>query len=222
MYGIYDNKKNSFINVINVEDTGYIDIYGEIKPINNKGDDETSVSVYGFNEAIKNLGDVSKIIVSINSIGGDVFEGITIHNILKRHKANITVNIEGYALSIASLIAMAGDTINMSDNSYMMIHCASTMVAGDPKELREMAETLDKIDDIICNSYFDKSKISKFELKNMMKKETWLNAEDCKKYGFIDNITTGKKISACADHKKINKYRNAPSTLISNHSRYYL
>lgn len=199
-----------------------INLYGIVKSERDKSEDETIISTKFLKTELEDVSTDEDLIINLNSPGGDVFEGITIFNMLKRHKGKVTIYVVEQACSIASVIAMAGDTINMSDNSFMMIHCASTMIVGEPQELREMAETLDKIDDIICNSYYDKVKISKFNIKDMMKEETWLNAEDCKKYGFIDNITTDKKISACADHKKINKYRNAPPTLKSNNSSYYL
>lgn len=199
-----------------------INLYGIVKSERDKSEDETIISTKFLKTELEDVSTDEDLIINLNSPGGDVFEGITIFNMLKRHKGKVTIYVVEQACSIASVIAMAGDTINMSDNSFMMIHCASTMIVGEPQELREMAETLDKIDDIICNSYYDKVKISKFNIKDMMKEETWLNAEDCKKYGFIDNITTDKKISACTDHKKINKYRNAPSTLKSNNSSYYL
>jgi len=89
-------------------------LYGEIS--------DWDVSAKGVNDALVAVGDTSEVTVRINSGGGDVFEGIAIYNMLAAHQANIRIVIEGAALSIASLIAMAGDTIAMASNALFMIH----------------------------------------------------------------------------------------------------
>ncbi|RYF52821.1 MAG: Clp protease ClpP, partial [Comamonadaceae bacterium] len=103
--------------------------------------DET-VSAKSFLQELNAL-DVDDITVRINSLGGSVPDGIAICNAMKRHKAKVTVEIDGIAYSIASLIAMGGDTINMASNALMMIHAPWTYAAGNSAELRELADQLD-------------------------------------------------------------------------------
>ncbi len=87
--------------------------------------------------------DADEITVRINSMGGSVPDGLAIHNAIKRHKATITVEVDGVALSIASLIAMAGDKVHMAANSMLMIHAPWTYADGNSAELRAMADQLD-------------------------------------------------------------------------------
>ena len=106
---------------------------------------------------LQGLGDdISKLNVYINSPGGSVFEGMAIFNILDRKKRcgmNINVVIDGMAASIASVIAMAGTTITMSENSFFMIHTASSSCWGNAKDMEEEADVLRKIDTQIKTAY---------------------------------------------------------------------
>jgi ATP-dependent protease ClpP protease subunit len=90
--------------------------------------------------------------VRINSPGGQVFEGVAIHNALARHDALVNVHIDGMALSIASLIAMAGDTINIAENGIMMIHDPWTWVQGNAADMRKEAENLDRVKEGMLSS----------------------------------------------------------------------
>lgn len=137
--------------------------------------------------------DVKEIIVKINSPGGDAFEGITIYNMLKEAKAKITVEILGAALSAASIIAMAGDEVKMAKNAMLMIHNPFTGAHGDANKLRKTAETLDQLTDNLANIYKAKTGIDVKQLKKMMDDETWLNAIQAKKQGFIDKVMDTSK-----------------------------
>jgi ATP-dependent Clp protease, protease subunit len=127
--------------------------------------------------------------VHINSGGGDVFESIAIHNILKNHKATINVYIDGYAASGASVIAMAGDKVIMPRNTMMMIHKAWTLAAGNAKELRKIANDLEKIDTAVLESYTSRFVGDRSELERLLDEETWLTAEECKILGLCDEIS---------------------------------
>ena len=105
-----------------------IDIYGFIDNVTVEG---MTISPQTIKDQLKAMGDVDEIIVNINSNGGDVFSGVAIYNMLRRHNAHITINIDGLAASIASVIAMVGDTVNMPGNAMMMVHNAWTEIAGD-------------------------------------------------------------------------------------------
>ena len=138
---------------------------------------------------------VSAINVYINSYGGSVKEGLAIYNQLLRHKAHKHVYIDGYACSIASVIAMCGDTITMAKNALMMIHNASMGVFGTSEELRKAADDLDVINAASCSTYLDRAgdKLTEETLKAMLDRETWLNAEQCIGYGLADDILQKKE-----------------------------
>ena len=147
---------------------------------------ETSANT--FREELAKYADIAEIKLYINSEGGSVFEGTAIYNQLKRHPAKKTVYIDGYACSIASVIAMAGDEIIMPRNALMMIHNAWRLAFGNAAELRKAADDLDIINTAGKQAYLLKAgeKIDSEELTRMMDAETWLTAEDCIRYGLAD------------------------------------
>src|SRR5699024_3514396 len=184
--------------------TNTIDIYGEVYA------DDNSVK-----EQLANMRSSKEITVNINSVGGDVFTGISIYNMLKRHKAKIIVNVDGLAASIASVIAMAGDVIRMPSNSMMMIHNAMTMVAGNANDLRSTADLLEKVTDTLMSAYLDRSdKLERNELKALLDAETWLSAEEAKELGLIDAVITSKKIAACASKGELSMFNKVPASVL--------
>ena len=132
--------------------------------------------------------DVENIDVYINSNGGVVDTAIAINNALKRHKAKVTVNIDGIAASAATLITCAGDTVRMPKNALFMIHNPSTIAMGDSEEMRKQADVLEKYKNSITETYLQKVNIDKEKLSELMDSESWLSAEEALKYGFIDEI----------------------------------
>lgn len=139
--------------------------------------------------AIRSAGEFDQVNVYINSCGGDVREGLAIMNNLKRVSKPVHVYVDGFAYSIASVIAMAGDKVIMPSNTTMMIHNAMWGVYGNSKELRKSADDLDIINDASCNSYLIKSqKLSRDELNELLNAETYLSAEKALEYGFCDEI----------------------------------
>jgi len=128
----------------------------------------------------------SQINVRINSVGGDVFQGFAIHNLLKEHDAEIVVKVDGLAASSASIIAMAGDKIHMADNAMMMIHNPWSMAMGESKDMIKTAELLDKIKDSIVTTYHNKTQIDSDQLSDMMDSETWLTTPEAINQGFAD------------------------------------
>lgn len=160
-------------------------IYGDI--YDSWWSDETNSAV-SLKDKLLELGDINEINLHINSLGGDVFEGLAMFNLLKQHKANVKVYIDGIAASIASVIAMAGDTIYMPKNSMMMIHNCWSYACGNSKEFRKLADDLDKIMEASIESYMSKINITKEELKELLDNETWLTAQECFDMGFADEI----------------------------------
>ena len=132
--------------------------------------------------------DVENINVYINSNGGVVDTAIAINNALRRHKAKVTVNIDGIAASAATLITCAGDTVRMPKNALFMIHNPLTIAMGDSEEMRKQADVLEKYKNSIMETYLQKVNIDKEKLSELMDNESWLSAEEALKYGFIDEI----------------------------------
>ncbi|MED3563463.1 Clp protease ClpP [Bacillus xiapuensis] len=179
--------------------------------------DETDTSASSFKKDLDNLGDVSNINLYVNSPGGSVFEGVAIHNMLKRHKAKVNVHVDGLAASIASVIAMAGDTINMPKNSMLMIHNAWTFTWGNSAELRKAADDLERINQSAIQSYLQKagSKLTEDKVKELMDAETWLSADEALSYGLCDVVLEANQMAASISEDFISKYKNIPKQLIS-------
>jgi len=140
----------------------------------------------------------SQIDLHINSPGGEVFEGIAIYNLIKQHPAQVTTYIDGLAASIASVIALAGDTIYMAENALMMIHNPYGMVMGMAEDMRKMADRLDIVRDSISKAYISKTGKKEEEINALMESETWMDAEEAMELGFIDDITEKMDMAACA------------------------
>lgn len=171
---------------------------------------DEGIAAKDFAAELSDLGNITDIALRINSAGGSVFEGLTIHNLLKAHPATVTCYIDGLAASIASVIAMAANKICMPENALMMIHNPSGLVMGTAEEMRKMADTLDVIRGSIQAAY-KRTNMSDEELSAMMTAETWLTAADCVEKGFADEMTTAVKAAANYDLKG---FKNAPSALI--------
>ncbi|HHY1719493.1 TPA: head maturation protease, ClpP-related, partial [Escherichia coli] len=143
------------------------------------------------------LGDITHINLHINSPGGDVFEGIAIFNALKNHGAAITVYVDGVAASMASLIAMAGDTVIMPENAFMMIHKPWGISGGDAEKMRTYAERLDKLESVMVPVYAQKTGKTTDEIAAMLADETWMSGAECLAHGFADQVTPAVKAMAC-------------------------
>ncbi len=139
-----------------------------------------------------------QIDLHINSPGGAVFDGITIYNLLKQHPANITTYIDGLAASIASVIALSGDKVIMAENALWMMHNPSGMVIGNSNDMRSMADVLDKIRESTMTAYVSKSGKSNEDIITMLDAETWMNADEAKEAGFVDEISEEMDMAACA------------------------
>ena len=147
------------------------------------------LSAKQFVQDLAALGDVEQITVRINSIGGEVFEGVAIYNALKDHPATVTVQIDGIAASVASVIAMAGSKVVISPLAMIMIHNPAVMAFGEAPDLRRAADLLDKITESVAIPAYARTKLSPDELKAAMAAETWYSAEEAVAAGFADEIT---------------------------------
>ncbi len=186
-----------------------------------QGEDEVEVIIYDeigiwgitakdFIDDFKKIPPTATINLRINSRGGDVFDGLAIHNILKRHSGQINVTVDGIAASIASLIAMAGDKIVMPENTFMMIHDPLGFAFGDAEDMRELAENLDKIKSGLVSSYVAKSGQEPEKISELMADETWLTAKEAKDLGFADEVIAAVRLAARAD---LHRFKQPPDAL---------
>ena len=161
--------------------------------------------------SIKQLPKSNVINVRINSAGGDVFEGVAIYNTLRRQNAKIKVDVDGMALSAASVVAMAGHEVHMADNAIMMIHNPWTIMAGDAEHLRQMADTLEKTKNQVVKSYAMKTGLTEQDISQLMDAETWMTAEEAVSNGFADTTAPAMAIAAKFD---VNRFKNIPKWAI--------
>lgn len=197
--------KNNWYNINNAAGKA-ADIY-IFDEIGNYG-----ITAQKFINDIKELKDMP-INLRINSLGGDVFDGMAMYNVIKRREAKTTVYIEGIAASIATIIALGADEVIMAENSLFMIHNAWGGIMGDAKEMRKSAETLDKISSELTDIYSKKTGLSYDALSAMMDEETWLNAEEAYEFGFVDTISNAIKVAAKYD---VSKFKNITEEEIKN------
>lgn len=127
-----------------------------------------------------------KILLRVNSPGGNVFEGVACANALRAHPAEVTVQVDGIAASIASVIAMAGDRVVLQPQAMLMIHEAAGLCAGNAQDMQEMADLLDKISGNIADAYVAKAGGTRDEWRAAMVKETWFTAEEAVAAGLAD------------------------------------
>ena len=170
------------------------------------------VTAQEFINDIKDLKDLP-LNLRINSLGGDVFDGMAMYNVIKRREAKTTVYIEGIAASIATIIALGADEVVMAENSLFMIHNAWGGTMGEAKDMRKTAETLDKISGELTDIYRKKTGLSYDVLSEMMDEETWLNAEEAFELGFVDTISDSIKVAAKYD---VSKFKNITQEQIQN------
>ena len=177
---------------------------------------ESETSANYIKSQLESAKNITQINIYINSYGGEVKEGLGIYNLLKRQVAQKTVYIDGFACSVASVIAMAGDKVIMGTNTLMMIHHASMGCYGNAEELRKAANDVEVIDSASCSSYLAKAgdKLNAEMLKELLDGQTWLNAEQCLQYGLCDEIT-GKEDTAITAAKQ--RFKTAMKFEIEQH-----
>lgn len=159
--------------------------------------------------------DVEELTIRVNSYGGSVPEGIAIHNAIKRHKAKTTIAIDGIAASIASLIAMAGDTVEMAENALLMVHAPWGFAMGNSKEMREYADHLDTWSKAMATSYAAKTGMSEDEVMALLTDgvDHFYTAEEAKDAGFVDSVTASLALAAHIDRAAVAaRFKTMPAT----------
>lgn len=199
------NQKSWFRMQAKEDQTADIYIYDEIGG--------WGISARRFTEDLISLGNLSHINLHIHSPGGEVFDGIAIYNQLKNHSATITVYIDGLAASIASVIAMVGDTVIMPKNAMMMIHKPWGVSWGDANDMREYADLLDKLENVLIPAYVAKTGKTTEEITAMLEQETWLDGDECVEHGFADKVIEPVKAMASLTSKRIEEFSSMPSAI---------
>lgn len=197
--------------------------------VENKGNRRSLVSIFdniggGFFSAgftakaldkqLRDAGELDDIDVEINSNGGEAFEGFAVYNILKNHSAKVHVKIIGIAASIASVIAMAGDDIEIAENGFIMVHAPRAFDGGDAKRFRKTADMLDKVNDNIVKSYVNRTGGKEEDIRAMVEDETWMTAEEAVEKGFADSVSDKVKAVAFIGDR-YGMFANLPALLVA-------
>lgn len=148
----------------------------------------------------------SEIRLRINSPGGDVFDGIAIHNLLRSHTARVTTHVDGLAASIASVIALAGDRVVMEPHSQLMIHDASGFCYGQAADMRELADMLDRHSDNLAGVYAERAGGTVAEWRERMRGEAWFSADEAVAAGLADEVGQRRNDDGDADPAVTNSW----------------
>lgn len=137
------------------------------------------------------------VIIRLNSVGGDAFEGIEMYNYLKNHPSHITVEVTGQAASAATFILCGADTAIMNTGTVMMIHEASTLCWGNKADIKKIVQALETIDQSILTIYTERTGQTAEQITQWMTDEKFFTADEAVRYGFADEIK--KKAEPSAD-----------------------
>lgn len=135
------------------------------------------------------------VTVNINSPGGDMFEGLAIYNLLREYEGKVTVKVLGLAASAASIIAMAGDDIQIGRGAFLMIHNCWVYAMGNRHDLSQIAADMEPFDKAMRDIYSYRSGLSAEDIAEMMDGETYIGGSDAVDKGFADRLLSADEIS---------------------------
>ncbi|WP_157014890.1 head maturation protease, ClpP-related [Mesorhizobium xinjiangense] len=158
--------------------------------------------------ALRAIGD-QEVFVDLNSPGGDFFEGVAIYNALRAHPHKVTVRILGLAASAASVIAMAGDDIQIGKAGFLMVHNAWVIAIGNRHDLVEAAKVMEPFDDAMATVYSDRAGVKKAKAAEWMDNETWFNGEQAVAEGLADAFLPADQVSEDKTRAEAGKAVNA-------------
>lgn len=181
-------------------------MYGDIG--NSWYDDGITAS--DVDNALRQAGN-KDVIVRLNSPGGSAFDGVSIYNRLVQHPGKVTVYVDGYACSSASIIAMAGDEIIMGEGSMLMIHEASTFVYGTKDDFTAQANMLAELESGIIDIYMNKANVSREKVTELVNAETWFSSTSALEIGFATSIAS----SVVEDEKQSEEIQNLKSIILN-------
>lgn len=170
-------------NTINILDVIGEDMFGE------------GITSRRVSAALRRIGD-QEVFVDINSPGGDFFEGVAIYNMLRQHSQKVTVRVLGLAASAASVIAMAGDEIQIGQTGFLMVHNAWVVAVGNRHDMAEAAQVLEPFDDAMAALYAAQSGATKAQAAEWMDNETWFNGEQAVAAGLASALLPGDAVQS--------------------------
>lgn len=184
-------------------------IYGEIGG--------WGITANEFIQDLKAIDDgVSPVVVAFNTIGGDLFDGLAIHNALNRLGERCTARVDALAASAGSVAACGAHRLVMASNAMLMVHNPWTWTSGDAEDLRRVADVLDQTFEAIIAAYKAKAPgIDDAELRRMVNDETWLTAQEALALGLADEVGNGVEVKACLGQgAAMQRYRQTPKALL--------
>ncbi|MBH3358791.1 head maturation protease, ClpP-related [Pseudomonas guariconensis] len=184
-------------------------VYGEIGA--------WGITAYQFIQDLKAADDgVSPVVVAFNTNGGDLFEGLAIHNALRRLGERCTGRVDGLAASAGSVAVCGAHRVIMRSSDFLMVHNPYTWVGGDAEDLRRVADVLDKAVEAMIAAYKAKApNIDDAELRRLINDESWLSASEALALGLADEVITDVKVQACLGQgTTLARYRNTPQALL--------
>lgn len=165
--------------------------------------------------ALRSMGK-GPVLVNVNSPGGDMFEGLAIYNLLREHDGEVTVKVLGLAASAASVIAMAGDTVQIARAGFLMIHNAWVIASGNRNDLIEIASTLKPFDDAMAGIYAARTGQEMKAMGKLMDSETWIGGEAAIEAGFADELLASDQVEKGAGKASASAARRIESALRSS------
>jgi len=198
--------------------TAEFEIYGVIGG-DPYSDDDDAITAKKIKTYLDSAGPHSRIVLRINSPGGDAFEGTAIYNLLRAQGKPIECYVDGLAASAASLIAMCGDTITMGTGAMLMIHNAWGMCIGYAADMEKEADTLRRISKSMAGIYAAQTGKTLALIQAMMDGETWLNAQECLENKFCTALAarsaeqTAHALNAAARSFELSRHKNVPEKL---------
>tara|TARA_R100001594_G_scaffold62637_1_gene97026 strand:+ start:100 stop:1071 length:972 start_codon:yes stop_codon:yes gene_type:complete len=141
--------------------------------------------------------------INVASLGGSAFEGLAIHDLIASHPYNTTVNVVGATASAGAVISVAADRVNISENSLFLVHNSHGMAQGNAEDLEAVAKDMRKIDDRMTSIFINKTGKEETEIRELLKEDKFLDANEALEWGFVDNVTQPVKIAAKLDRNKI-------------------
>ena len=191
------------------EDDRTISVYDVIGHDYWTGEGVTAKRIAG---ALRSLGK-GPVTVNVNSPGGDMFEGLAIYNLLREHPGEITVKVLGLAASAASIIAMAGDTIQIARAGFLMVHNCWVLAIGNRHDLRDTADTLEPFDRAMADIYAARTGGELKAMQKLMDAESWIGGSDAIEKGFADELLPSDQVAKDGEKAKAHAARRMEAAL---------
>jgi len=151
------------------------------------------VSAKDFIQSIRDLEDIN---LTIHSPGGEVADGLAIYNAIKRHRGKVVAKVDTMAASMASVIALAADEVEIAENGFFMVHAPWIITGGNADELEKMAEDMRKFEDKLVNVYEKETNLNEEEVRSLLKEDSYLFADEAVELGFADRAVAAVKAAA--------------------------